>query len=76
MTVDPRLIDTARHSAGPHFASILQDSGNIFIATQAGLLASKSVAERTAQELNLANNPEFVPQDLLDLRLGGCAEIS
>ena len=35
-----------------------------FIATQAGLLASKSVAERTAQELNLANNPEFVPQDL------------
>ena len=35
-----------------------------FIATQAGLLASKSVAERTAQELNLANNPEFVPQNL------------
>ncbi|GAA4720373.1 polysaccharide biosynthesis tyrosine autokinase [Sphingomonas lutea] len=34
-----------------------------FIATQAGLLASKSVAQRTAQELNLANNADFVPQD-------------
>lgn len=32
-----------------------------FIVTQVGLLASKNVAERTAQELNLANNPEFVP---------------
>ena len=31
-----------------------------FIVTQVGLLSSKSVAERTAQELNLANNPEFV----------------
>ena len=34
-----------------------------FVATQVGLLTSKSVAERTAQELNLANNPDFVPQD-------------
>jgi capsular exopolysaccharide synthesis family protein len=34
-----------------------------FVATQAGLLSSTSVAERTAQELNLANNPDFVPQD-------------
>jgi succinoglycan biosynthesis transport protein ExoP len=34
-----------------------------FVATQAGLLASTSVAQRTAQELNLANNPDFVPQD-------------
>ena len=32
-----------------------------FIVTQVGLLASKNVAERTAQELNLANNPDFVP---------------
>ena len=37
--------------------------GNIwdFVATQVGLLSSKSVAERTAQELNLANQPAFVP---------------
>ncbi len=34
-----------------------------FIVTQAGLLSSKSVAQRTAQELNLANNPDIVPQD-------------
>ena len=34
-----------------------------FVVTQVGLLSSKSVAERTAQELNLANNSEFVPQD-------------
>ena len=31
-----------------------------FVATQVGLMASKSVAERTAQELNLANNPNIV----------------
>ena len=35
-----------------------------FVATQVGLLSSKSVAQRTAQELNLANNPDVVPQDL------------
>jgi capsular exopolysaccharide synthesis family protein len=35
-----------------------------FVATQVGLLSSKSVAERTAQELNLANNAAIVPQDV------------
>ena len=35
-----------------------------FVATQAGLLSSRTVAQRTAQELNLANNPELVSQDL------------
>ena len=34
-----------------------------FVATQAGLLSSESVAQRTAQELNLANNADFVPQE-------------
>jgi capsular exopolysaccharide synthesis family protein len=34
-----------------------------FIATQVGLLGSRAVAERTAQELNLANNPDVVPQE-------------
>jgi capsular exopolysaccharide synthesis family protein len=34
-----------------------------FVATQVGLVGSRSVAERTAQELNLANNPSFVAQD-------------
>ncbi|HKH01303.1 MAG TPA: GNVR domain-containing protein, partial [Bradyrhizobium sp.] len=35
-----------------------------FVTTQVGLLGSRSVAQRTAQELNLANNPEFVAQDV------------
>ena len=34
-----------------------------FVRTQAGLLSSRSVAQRTVQELNLANNAEFAPQD-------------
>jgi capsular exopolysaccharide synthesis family protein len=32
-----------------------------YIATQVDLLGSKAVAQRTAQELNLANNPDVVP---------------
>lgn len=40
----------------------LQDSYN-FVRTQIGLLTSKSVAERTAQDLNLVNNPAVVPQE-------------
>jgi polysaccharide biosynthesis transport protein len=35
-----------------------------FVQTQVGLVSSKSVAERTAQELNLANNPAVVPQNI------------
>jgi capsular exopolysaccharide synthesis family protein len=34
-----------------------------FVATQVGLLGSRAVAERTAQELNLPNNPDVVGQD-------------
>jgi len=34
-----------------------------FVATQVGLLGSRAVSERTAQELNLANNPDIVSQD-------------
>jgi succinoglycan biosynthesis transport protein ExoP len=34
-----------------------------FVATQVGLLGSHAVAERTAQELNLANNPDVVGQE-------------
>jgi polysaccharide biosynthesis transport protein len=33
-----------------------------FVATQVGLLGSRAVSERTAQELNLANNPDVVSQ--------------
>ena len=31
-----------------------------FVATQVGLLSSRSISERAAQDLNLANNKEFV----------------
>ena len=34
-----------------------------FVATQVGLLGSRAVAERTAQELNLANNPDVAVQE-------------
>lgn len=34
-----------------------------FVATQAGLLGSASLAQRVAEELNLANNPAVVSQD-------------
>lgn len=41
----------------------LQASNNYdFIATQVGLLDSRAVAEHAAQELNLANNPDAIPQ--------------
>ena len=35
-----------------------------FVATQVGLLSSEAVAQRTAQELNLANNPDIVSQSM------------
>ncbi len=35
-----------------------------FVATQVGLVQSRSVAERAAQDLNLANNPDVVAQTL------------
>jgi uncharacterized protein involved in exopolysaccharide biosynthesis len=35
-----------------------------FVATQVGLVQSRSVAERAAQDLNLPNNPNVVSQDL------------
>ncbi len=42
-----------------------QQAGNSwdFLMTQVGLLKSRSLAERVAQDLNLASNPDFVPQD-------------
>jgi uncharacterized protein involved in exopolysaccharide biosynthesis len=33
-----------------------------FVATQLGLLKSRALAERVAEDLNLANNPEFADQ--------------
>jgi capsular exopolysaccharide synthesis family protein len=42
----------------------LQSNNNFdFIATQVGLLESRAVAERTVEELNLANSPDVVRQN-------------
>src|SRR3954452_2006653 len=41
-----------------------------YLATQVGLLTSRSLAQRVAQDLNLASNPQFVPAQLpRDVRL-------
>jgi capsular exopolysaccharide synthesis family protein len=35
-----------------------------YLSTQVGLLTSRSLAQRVAQDLNLASNPQFVPAQL------------
>jgi capsular exopolysaccharide synthesis family protein len=39
-----------------------KDNSQDFVATQVGLLSSRSLAERVAQDLNLAGNPNFVSE--------------
>ena len=46
-----------------HQQDLQQTNAFDFVATQVGLLGSRAVAERTAQDLNLANNPDVVSQD-------------
>ena len=46
-----------------HQQELQQTNGYDFVATQVGLLGSRAVAERTAQDLNLPNNPDVVSQD-------------
>lgn len=55
--------DRANHGGGAA-GSVEDTSAYDFVATQVGLLSSRSLAERVAQDLNLANNPEFVDQEL------------
>jgi capsular exopolysaccharide synthesis family protein len=62
MEANPPTVEISDEQSREHEAST-QNSYE-FVATQVGLLASKSVAERTAQELNLANNPDFVSPNL------------
>jgi capsular exopolysaccharide synthesis family protein len=45
-------------------SEIVDSNSYDFVATQVGLIQSRNVAERTAQELNLANNASIVPQDI------------
>ena len=61
MEANPPTVEITDEQSRERDAS-LQNSYE-FVVTQVGLLGSRSVAERTAQELNLANNPEFVSAD-------------
>src|SRR5262249_19925287 len=61
LEVNPPTVQVTDEQSKEREASY-QDSYDI-VATQVGLLTSKSVAERTAQELNLGNNPDFVAQN-------------
>jgi capsular exopolysaccharide synthesis family protein len=58
MEANPPTVDVSTEKSRERDAMIQNPYD--FVQTQVGLLASKSVAERTAQELNLANNPDFV----------------
>ena len=47
-----------------------------FVATQLGLLKSRSLAERVAEDLNLANNPQFAdPDDPAAVRVRSAADV-
>ena len=58
MEVNPPTVEILDDKSSRDMAS----SPNLyeFIATQVGLLSSRTLAERVAQDLNLASNPEFV----------------
>jgi polysaccharide biosynthesis transport protein len=58
LEMNPPQVEIMQNSKGP---MIPQD--NQFLATQYGLLKSRSLAERVAQQLNLASNPEFLDSE-------------
>ena len=59
MEVNPPTVEVTSEQSRERQS--IQDPYDV-VATQVGLLTSKGVAERTAQELNLGNNPAFVAQ--------------
>ena len=59
LQVNPPTVAILDRSDGEGDAA--KESSQDFVATQVGLLSSRSLAERVAQDLNLANNPAFVP---------------
>lgn len=60
LEVNPPSVEIMDESDSNNGASVTQWD---FVATQAGLLSSRSLAERVAQDLNLANNAGFVGTD-------------
>jgi succinoglycan biosynthesis transport protein ExoP len=61
LEANPPMVAVTDEQSREHEAS--NTNSYDFVATQVGLLKSKAVAQRTAQELNLANNADIVPQD-------------
>jgi len=57
LEVNPPAVQVVDEKSRPQM-----ESGSSFdlVATQIGLLSSRTIAERAAQDLNLAGNPEFV----------------
>ena len=64
LEANPPTVSVTSDQANDRDASAPTVDNYDFIATQVGLVQSRSVAERAAQELNLANNPDIVPQDV------------
>ena len=62
LEANPPTVSISDEQAREHEATTMNSYD--FVATQVGLLKSKSVSQRTAQELNLANNADLVPQDV------------
>lgn len=61
LEANPPSVQIMDEKAGPRSAT--PDNWS-FISTQVGLLTSRSLAERVAQDLDLASNPEFVDPTL------------
>jgi capsular exopolysaccharide synthesis family protein len=59
LEINPPSVEILQESKGQ--AVVPNDSQ--FLATQYGLLRSRSLAERVAQQLNLASNPEFLDSE-------------
>ena len=57
MEVNPPSVSVIAEKAGTRTS----DDSFSFVMTQVGLLSSRALAERVAEDLNLANDPAFVP---------------
>jgi capsular exopolysaccharide synthesis family protein len=60
LQVNPPTVEIMDENSGDRSQS---DTPWDFVATQVGLLSSKSLAQRVAQDLNLSSDPKFVEQD-------------
>lgn len=73
LEVNPPTVDVSDEQQRNRFGN--DDSTFDFVQTQVGLLGSRSLAERVAQELNLVNTPSVVGQGDATARLNRAAGI-